>query len=109
MQGTFGSFSGEFPQEQSPNQIGDVAGLFEDALDLTPRLHLITGLCDEWLRLDRENYNQAGVESSTIGFSKSFNPTNFRVGLVYDIVPDVTTYVSYTTAQDPPGGNIFFS
>ena len=108
-QGSFGSFPGEFPQVQSPTQIGDVAGLFEDALDLTPRLHFITGLRDEWLRLDRENYNQAGVESSTTGFSKSFNPINFRVGLVYDVVPDVTTYVSYTTAQDPPGGNIFLA
>ena len=109
VQGTFGSFPGEFPQEQSPTQIGDVAGLLEDALDLTRRLHLVTGLRDEWLRLDRENDNQAGVESPTTGFSKSFNPTNFRVGLVYDVVPDVTTYVAYTTAQDPPGGNIFLA
>ena len=109
VQGTFGSFPGEFPQSQSPTQIGDVAGLFEDALDLTSRLHLITGLRDEWLRLDRENYNQAGVESSTTGFNKSFNPINFRVGLLYDLTPDVTTYFSYTTAQDPPGGNIFLA
>ena len=109
VQGAFGSFPGEFPQAQSPTQIGDVAGLFEDALDLTPRLHLITGLRDEWLRLGRENYNQAGVESPTTGFSKSFNPTNFRVGLLYNLTPRATTYFSYTTAQDPPGGNIFLA
>ena len=109
VQGTFGSFPGEFPQEQSPTQITDVAGLFEDVLDLTPHLHFVSGLRDEWLRLQRENYNQAGVESSTTGFNKNFNPTNFRVGLVYDIVPDVTAYASYTTAQDPPGGNIFLA
>ena len=108
-QGTFGAFPGEFPQAQSPTQIADIAGLFEDALDLTPRLHFITGLRDEWLRLDRENYNQAGVENPNTGFAKSYNPTNFRVALVYDIVPDITTYVSYTTAQDPPGGNIFLA
>ena len=109
VQGNFGSFPGEFPQEQSPTQITDVAGLFEDALDLTRHLHFIAGLRDEWLRLGRENDNQDGVESSKTGFNKSFNPTNFRVGLVYDIIPDVTAYVSYTTAQDPPGGNIFLA
>lgn len=109
VQGTFGSFAGEFPQAQSPTQIGNIAGLFEDALDLTPKLHLITGVRDEWLRLGRENYNQAGVENPNTGFNKSFNPTNYRVGLVYDLVPGATVYASYTTAQDPPGGNIFLA
>ena len=106
VQGTFGSFSGELSQVQSPTQIANVAGLLKNALDLT---HLITGLRDEWLRLGRENYNQAGVEETATEFNKTFNPTNFRVGLVYDVTPTATLYASYTTAQDPPGSNIFLA
>ena len=109
VQGSFGSFPGEFPQSQSPTQLADVAGLAEDALDLTPRLHLVTGLRDEWLRLDRRNDDQAGIEDTATGFDRTFNPTNVRVGLVGDVARDTTLYGAYTTAQDPPGSNIYLA
>ncbi len=109
VQGEFGNFPGLFPQAQSPTQIADLAGLFEDALDLTPRLKLVTGVRAEWLRLNRQNYNSAGVKNNATSFNETFDPTNFRVGLVYDIIPAATVYASYTTAQDPPGANIFLA
>ncbi len=108
-QGTFGDFPGLYPQAQSPTQMADVAGLFEDALSITNNLRFIGGVRDEWIRLNRQNYNAAGIINNKTSFNETFNPTNYRVGVVYDIVPQATLYAQYTTAEDPPGANIFLA
>ena len=109
VQGDFGNFPGLFPQEQSPTQMADVAGLFEDALSVGDTVRLVAGMRDEWLRLNRQNYDQAGVINRATSFDETFNPTNFRVGVVYDVVPQASLYAQYTTAQDPPGADIFLA
>ncbi len=108
-QGNFGNFPGLFPQRQSPSSIADIAGLFEDALDLTRSLKFVTGVRTEWLRLDRLNFNQDGTENYATGFNETLNPTNFRVGLVYSPTDYATLYASYTTAEDPPGSNVLIA
>ncbi len=108
-QGFFGSFPGEFPQKQSPTHISDVAGFFEDVLSLTQRLKLVTGLRYEWYALDRDNYNSDGSFNAPTSFHTTFHPANYRVGLVYDVLPALTLYGQYVTAQDPPDSNVFLA
>lgn len=108
-QGQFGSFPGEFPQSQFPTHIADVAGMAEDALNITRHLKLVTGLRYEWLDLVRDNYRQDGSFNAATSFRSTYHPFNYRVGLVYDVSRDVSLYTQFTTAQDPPGSDIFLA
>jgi iron complex outermembrane receptor protein len=108
-QGLFGSFPGEFPERHSPTHITDIAGFFEDVLSLTPRLKLVTGLRYEWYDLIRDNFNSDGTFNAATSFRSTYHPTNYRAGLVYDVLPALTLYGQYVTAQDPPGSNVFLA
>ena len=106
-QGKYGNFAGDYPSKVSPTYISNIAGLFEDSLSLTSNFKLLTGVRYEWLALDRQNYSSSGVFNASSSFKQTFHPVNYRVGLTYDVIPDLTLYAEYTTAQDPPGSNIF--
>ncbi|GAB6853995.1 TonB-dependent receptor [Asaia astilbis] len=107
--GALGTFEGEIPYRKSPTTMVD-AGLFlEDTLSLTPRLRLVGGFRYDWLSLDRQNYNQSGQFNTSTSFKGHYNPANFRIGPVYDILPELSVYGVYTTAEDPPGSNLFIA
>jgi iron complex outermembrane receptor protein len=108
-QGLFGSFPGEFPPRHSPTHITDVAGFAEDVLSLTKQLKLVTGVRIENYDLHRDNYNSNGAFNAASSFRSTYNPNNYRVGLVYDVIPAVTVYGQFVTAQDPPGSNVFLA
>ncbi len=91
----------------SPTKWDDVAVFFEDILSLTDSLKLVTGGRYDSLDLDRKNFNANGSFNAGSSFSRTYHPFTYRVGLVYDITPNITPYVSYTTGQDPVGSNIF--
>lgn len=101
-----GSF-GPLAERVSPTRWDQVALFAEDALELTPTLKLVTGLRAERLYLMRENYNADGSFNAVTSFQRTYKPFNWRTGLVYDVTPDVTAYLSYTTGKDPVGSNIF--
>lgn len=101
-----GSF-GPLAERVSPTRWDQVALFAEDALELTPTLKLVTGLRAERLYLTRENYNANGSFNAVTSFQRTYKPFNWRTGLVYDVTPDVTAYLSYTTGKDPVGSNIF--
>jgi iron complex outermembrane recepter protein len=98
---------GDLTERQSPTYWNDYAGFFEDVIDLAPNLKLVTGGRYDKLDLVRENFNTQGVEM-TNGFSEDYSSTNWRVGLIYNVTPYVTPYVSWTTGKDPPGTNNIF-
>jgi iron complex outermembrane receptor protein len=85
----------------------DTALFFEDILNLTSKLKLVTGGRYDYLDLVRKNYNADGSYDPDSSFSAIYQPFTYRAGLVYDINQYVTPYVSYTTGQDPVGSNIF--
>ena len=91
----------------SPTKWDDVAIFFEDILSITDSLKLVTGSRYDHLSLDRRNYNADGSFNAGSSFSNTYEPITYRVGLVYDINPYITPYLSYTTGQDPVGSNIF--
>ena len=79
----------------------------EDQLSVTDQLKLIAGFRHDHIDLTRELYDTAGALNTTSSFSRDFNPTTWRVGVVYDVLPQVTLYGQYATAADPVGTNIF--
>ena len=108
-QGKFGSFPGEFPPKHSPTHITDVAAFAEDVFSVTKALKLVTGVRYEYYKLDRDNYTQNGTFNATTSFDTTYHPNNYRVGLVYDLLPELTLYGQFVTAQDPPGSNVFLA
>jgi iron complex outermembrane recepter protein len=105
--GSYGNFPGDFPSRVSPTKITDHAGYFEDALDVTNRLKLVIGLRGESFYLDRLNYAQDGTLQAGNSFSRTFQPLNYRAGLVYKFASFLNGYGQFSTGQDPVGSNIF--
>lgn len=101
-----GSF-GPLVERVSLTRWDQVALFAEDVLDLTPALKLVTGLRAERLYLTRENYNVNGSFNAATSFKRTYKPFNWRAGLVYEVTPDLTAYLSYSTGKDPVGSNIF--
>lgn len=101
-----GSF-GPLVERVAPTRWDDTAVFFEDVLNLTPSLKLVTGSRYDYLSLDRQNFNPDGSYNAGLSFKRVYEPVTYRVGLVYDINRYVTPYLSYTTGQDPVGDNIF--
>lgn len=98
---------GELVPRDSPTRWNDYAAFFEDVVDLTSQIKLVTGLRYDRLELDRLNFNTQGTELAN-GFSQNYSSTNWRVGLVYNLNDYVTPYLSWTTGKDPPGSNNIF-
>jgi iron complex outermembrane receptor protein len=107
VQGAYGNYAGDFPSLVSPTKITDNAGYFEDALSVTHNLVLVTGIRFENFYLDRLNYSQGGSLQPSLDFSGNYHPVNYRAGLVYSLTPSLIAYGQFSTAQDPPGDNIF--
>lgn len=107
VQGVYGNYPGDFPSRVSPTKITDNAGYFEDALNLSRKLILVTGIRFENLYLDRMNYSASGTLQAGSSFSGTYHPVNYRVGAVYNFKPGLVVYGQFSTAQDPPGSDIF--
>ena len=108
VRGSYGNFSGDFPSRVSPTVLNDKAGFFEDALDLTHRLTLVTGIRFENVLLNRMNYSQTGTFQSSTSFEQSYHPVNYRAGVVYGLTSFLTAYGQFSTGQDPPGSSNIF-
>lgn len=100
--GTFGPIQ----KRRSPTRWDQIALFGEDVLSFTERLKLVTGIRTERLMLTRENYDVDGAFLADTSFRRTYKPFNWRVGLVYDVAPSVTTYASFSTGKDPVGSNI---
>lgn len=91
----------------SPTTFDNWAVFFENGLDITDDLKLVVGGRYEKLDLDRRNYGPDGAFQLETSFERSFSPNTWRVGLVYDVNQYVTPYLSFTTAKDPAGSDVF--
>jgi iron complex outermembrane receptor protein len=90
----------------SPTRWNDYAAFFEDALDVTSALKLVTGGRYDQLALDRRNFGSDGVFDPASSFEKTFKASNWRVGAVYRISDVTAAYASWTTGADPVGTDI---
>ncbi|MCY1168327.1 MAG: TonB-dependent siderophore receptor [Pseudomonadota bacterium] len=71
----------------------------EDQLKLTSQLSLVGGL-----RFDRISYAKQDSKGIAADFSKQFNSTTGRLGVVYAVTPATSVYAQRSTAVDPLGG-----
>ncbi|QEH97081.1 TonB-dependent receptor [Gluconobacter thailandicus] len=102
-----GSFTGEYPYTKSPTTMVDAGIFMEDVLTIRDNLRVVGGFRYDWLKLDRQNYRQNGTFNAGTSFKGTYHPANFRIGPVYDLTDNISLYGVYTTAEDPPGSNIF--
>jgi len=98
---------GDIVPRNSPTYWDDYAVFAEDVLSFGDKAKLVTGARYDHLDLTRQNFNTHGVELPN-GFEETYTSTNWRVGLVYNVTPYITPYVSWTTGKDPPGTNNIF-
>ena len=101
-----GSFGAITAAEQRTT-ITTAALFVEEQFNITDALKLVGGMRHDRIDLDRKLFNTAGVFNTTASFERRFNPTTWRAGLVYDLLPTLTLYGQYSTAADPVGTNVF--
>ena len=101
--GSFGSIT----SAEQRTTITTAALFIEEQFNLTESLKLVGGMRHDHIDLDRKLFNAAGAFNTTASFERDFNPTTWRAGLVYDLLPNLTLYGQYATAADPVGTNVF--
>jgi iron complex outermembrane receptor protein len=69
----------------------------EDSLALTSKLSLAAGVRLDHYEVDRHE------RLTGVGSAAEFDPFSWRMGLLYAITPNFTTYASFSTATDPAG------
>jgi len=84
----------------------DIGVFAEDQLSIMKQLKLVGGMRTDWIDMQRNFFTTTGVLNTAQSFSKDFNPTTWRAGAVYDVLPEVTLYGQYATAADVVGGSI---
>ncbi|HZV99217.1 MAG TPA: TonB-dependent receptor [Methylophilaceae bacterium] len=103
---TVGSFGGLAKARQT-TKIDNIALFFEDRLKITQQLALVAGLRSEVIDVERHGFNAAGAVRANQTMDRTWRPTTWRLGMVYDATPDVTLYGQYATASDLAANNIF--
>lgn len=107
VQGVYGPVE---PRGVSPTDINTWGVFFEDAFQATDRLSIVAGLRYEQLHLVRENFDlrpgSVGVDEGS-GFTRNFDSVGWRIGGVFELMPNVNVYAQYSNAQDPVNSNIF--
>jgi len=85
------------------NEVKTTALYLENRTELLPTLNLVTALRHERIELDLVNRRDV-TPTTPASFSRSYNPTTGRLGLVWDVTPGMNLYAQYATADDPPSG-----
>lgn len=85
------------------NKVRTVAVYAENRTALTPTLNLVTGLRHDRIELDLTNRREV-TAASPASYSRTYNPTTGRIGLVWDFAPGANLYGQFATAADPPAG-----
>ena len=100
-----GIFNSQYPtpltSSSTSSKWNDYAAFFEDVLDLTQSLRLVTGAHYDDLQLRYHSYTDGSA------YKQKYATTSERIGLVYNVTDNLTPYIAYSTANDPPNGEIF--
>ncbi|HUN76706.1 MAG TPA: TonB-dependent receptor [Steroidobacteraceae bacterium] len=107
-----GLFNSAYPAPvqgaKSPTYWNDYSAFFEDVLEATSALKFVVGARYDQLALTRQNFNFSGEFVPSTSFQQTYTTVSERVGIVYDVTKNITPYLSYNTAADPPSTNNIF-
>lgn len=79
----------------------------ENALNLTPRWLLVSGLRYDRVELDRKTHDlNTGARAA---YGRSYDPTSWRVGTVYDLKPRTQVYAQFSHAVTPVSSFLFLN
>ncbi len=85
------------------NRITNVALYAENRTYLAPALQIVSALRHERIDLDLTN-QRAITASQPASYSRNYQPTTGRLGLVWEATPEMALYAQMATAADPPAG-----
>jgi iron complex outermembrane receptor protein len=87
--------------------IDNVALFVEDAHNVTDKLLLVGGVRFDDIELARsiEDVTSGGVTR----YGNTYDPTNWRIGAVYDLKPETQLFAQYSSAVVPVSGFLFIS
>ncbi len=84
-------------------QVKTIALFAENRTRLLPAVSLVTGVRRD--RVDLDLVNRGAITAANPAtFTRRYNATTGRVGLVWDVAPGANVYAQYATAADPPAG-----
>lgn len=104
---TLGVFGSTQPRTEYRTAILTTAIFVEEQLSVTDSLKIVGGVRTDRIQVDRASFDALGMLHIDSSLTKTFTPTTWRAGVVYDITPVLTLYGQYATAADPVGSNIF--
>ncbi|HQS47081.1 MAG: TonB-dependent siderophore receptor [Rhizobiales bacterium 24-66-13] len=89
-----------FPTRQDyDSQVGTAAVFTEDAVNITDKWLVVGGIRYENIQLDRQIFNLNTNGLST--FDNTYDSVSWRVGTVYNILPETALYAQYNQATVP--------
>lgn len=77
--------------------------LYAENLTKIGKFGVISGVRWEYIHLAVENFRAVNAANPAY-FEQSYKPLTGRIGLMYEITPSANTYLTYSTAADPPAG-----
>lgn len=113
----FNPVRGTFPTPDTPANFGtrqqveanidNYAIFVEDAYNLTADLLLVGGLRFDQIELSRSIENV--TTSAVTAYGNTYEPTNWRIGAVYNLQPETQLFAQYSSAVVPVSGFLFIS
>ena len=93
-------------RDQFTTTTRQVALFAENRTTLTDQLSLVTGVRRDIVRLDRDDFAESGVTTRS---DRGLSANSWKVGLVYELTPDMSIYAQQATSVDGVGGLISLS
>ena len=102
-----GEFESSSPyRDQFTSTTQQVSLFAENRTELTDQLSLVTGVRRDIVHLDRDDFF---LDKATERSDRSLSANSWKVGLVYELIPDMSVYAQQATSVDGVGGLISLS
>lgn len=102
-----GQFESASPyRDQFTSTTQQVSLFAENRTELTDQLSLVTGVRRDIVHLDRDDFAENG---DTTRSDRGLSANSWKVGLVYELTPDMSLYAQQATSVDGVGGLISLS
>ena len=102
-----GEFESDSPyRDQFTTTTQQVSLFAENRTELTDQLSLVTGVRRDIVHLDRDDFY---LDKATERSDRSLSANSWKVGLVYELTPDMSVYAQQATSVDGVGGLISLS